>query len=555
MASASTKETTKGFLFEDKAKVVIIPRTNYILGIGINDYEVCPKLNNAVKDVQDFIHLMTQSFDFKSENVTVLFDEEATRDNILQTLDDLASKLTDTDNLIIYFSGHGEYKKSQNNGYWIPVNAEQKHSQYISNSDIKDHLNVIKAHHIFLISDACFSGSLFRSSQGKNVTTYYDKYASRWGLTSGRGIVPDGKPGTNSPFAKELLKHLRRTATDKKAIGVQTLCAAVTDTVAPNGEQLPTGQPLMVKGHDLGQFVFTPKGTVPQLVKENTTPSINTSNTNRGGTKPAGKESIFKNKNLRIGTGIFAVIVLVWIVKGILTPEPVKEQPIIIKDITEPVMISVKGAIYEMGSLDGEADETPQTVTVNDFEIGETEVTNRTYVAFLNDRGNQNYIAEAKSAIKALDNNQFGVYAEDLDKPVVAVTYKGAEHYTKWLSEKTGKNYSLPTEAEWELAAAGGKSEKTRYAGGNDTFENIMWYNENSGDSLHTVKTSKPNVLGIYDMSGNVSEWCSDDYAVGEKVIRGGSYKDPKDNCRITNRNGYKPNGSAKVIGFRLVKE
>ena len=329
----------------------------------------------------------------------------------------------------------------------------------------------------------------------------------------------------------------------------------MTDAVAPDGEQLPTGQPLMVKGHDLGQFVFTPKGTVPQLVKENTTPSINTSNTNRGGTKPAGKESIFKNKNLRIGIGIFAVIVLVWIAKGIFTPEPVKEQPIIIKDITKPVMITVKGATYEMGSLDGDVDEKPQTVTVDDFEIGETEVTNRAYVAFLNDRGNQNYIAEAKSAIKALDNNQFGVYAEDLDKPVVAVTYKGAEHYTKWLSEKTGKNYSLPTEAEWELAAAGGKSEKTRYAGGNDTFKNIMWYNENSGDSLHTVKTSKPNVLGIYDMSGNVAEWCSDDLTDSTKAIRGGSYEDKAKNCRITNRNEHKTTGSSYILGFRLIKE
>ncbi len=231
-----------------------VNRTNHLLGIAINDYEHCPKLNNAVKDVEDFIDLMKNQFAFESENIYTLFDDEATGSNIIEQLDELAEKLTENDNLIIYFSGHGALHPRQGNGYWIPVKARQdKYFDYLANAVIKEHLSAIAAHHIFLIADSCFSGALF--TQGaKDVGKRLEKNPSRWGLTSGqKEIVLDGKPGENSPFAKSLLLHLGNTT---RPIGVQELCSNVLETTAANAQQTPLGEPLQVKGHQNGQFVF-----------------------------------------------------------------------------------------------------------------------------------------------------------------------------------------------------------------------------------------------------------------------------------------------------------
>jgi formylglycine-generating enzyme required for sulfatase activity len=229
-------------------------RTNHLLAIAINDYVHCPKLNNAVKDIQDFIGLMTEKFEFKKENIHTLFNAEATKSNIFSRLHHLASTLKPTDNLVIYFSGHGEYDTVLDSGYWIPMEAHKgDFSHYISNTEIKDYLNSIKTHHTFLIADSCFSGTLFTKG-GRDVSLRLEKNPSRWGLTSGRNeIVTDGKPGKNSPFAASLLYHLQKTT---KPIAVQELCFVVLETTAANANQTPLGEPLQVEGHKSGQFVF-----------------------------------------------------------------------------------------------------------------------------------------------------------------------------------------------------------------------------------------------------------------------------------------------------------
>jgi formylglycine-generating enzyme required for sulfatase activity len=224
------------------------------LGIAINDYEYCPKLNNAVRDVQDFIDLMMAQFAFEESNVDFLKDEMATGSNIIRKLDELSEKLTPNDNLIIYFSGHGALHPKHNKGYWIPIEGRQDdYFSYVANTVIKDHLGSINAHHIFLIADSCFSGALFTKG-AKDVGRRLEKYPSRWGLTSGqKEIVLDGEPGENSPFAASLLENLRKAT---RPIAVQELCMQVLEMTAANAVQTPLGEPLQVKGHKNGQFVF-----------------------------------------------------------------------------------------------------------------------------------------------------------------------------------------------------------------------------------------------------------------------------------------------------------
>ena len=135
------------------------------------------------------------------------------------------------------------------------------------------------------------------------------------------------------------------------------------------------------------------------------------------------------------------------------------------------------------------------------------------------------------------------------------------------MNAKTGKNFRLPTEAEWEYAARGGHSGGSKYAG-SDNISNVAWYEDNSGNETHNVATKSPNSLGIYDMSGNVLEWCQDwygDYSSSSqtnpkgpsngdnRVFRGGSWLSRARGCRVSFRAVDSPSYSSGYLGLRLV--
>ncbi len=131
--------------------------------------------------------------------------------------------------------------------------------------------------------------------------------------------------------------------------------------------------------------------------------------------------------------------------------------------------------------------------------------------------------------------------------PVEQVSWNDAMEFCRLLSDKTGKTYTLPTEAQWEYAARGGKkADGTLYAG-SDIIDAVAWYTDNSGSCTHPCGTKRANALGIYDMSGNVGEWCK------ECVRRGGGWCYSAGGCRIVSRNGNSPSGRSNYLGFRVV--
>jgi len=212
-----------------------------------------------VNDATALIAVLTEKYQFESDHVHTLFNSEATEENIDKAFLELAKSVEPADNVVIFFSGHGEYDKLRQKGFWVPVNARQgAYHEYISNSDIKDNLNAISSRHTFLIVDSCFSGSLFATYKNLgSAMQRLEKDPSRWGLTAGRTeLVLDGKPGANSPFADSLIYQLRNSI---KGIGVAELCNKVVEAVISNAEQTPRGEPLKVKGHQGGQFYFHPK--------------------------------------------------------------------------------------------------------------------------------------------------------------------------------------------------------------------------------------------------------------------------------------------------------
>ncbi|MFZ2901016.1 MAG: SUMF1/EgtB/PvdO family nonheme iron enzyme [Saprospiraceae bacterium] len=231
---------------------------NYLLAIAIDAYKHLPFLYNCKKDAETFIGLLVKNYQFEEANVVRVFDEAATLKGIHAAFRDLVGKVTPKDNLVVYFSGHGEYDSLINEGYWIPIEAHQGSlDEYFSNDTVRRYLSSINSHHTFLIADSCFSGALFEEGTGKSGGSRSERDPSRWGLTAGRKeIVSDGKPGMHSPFADALLDRLRK---NQGSLGVQKLCAEVLEQVEANAFQTPIGEPLRVQGHRNGQFYFHPK--------------------------------------------------------------------------------------------------------------------------------------------------------------------------------------------------------------------------------------------------------------------------------------------------------
>ena len=216
-------------------------------------------------------------------------------------------------------------------------------------------------------------------------------------------------------------------------------------------------------------------------------------------------------------------------------------------------MIKVQGGTFTMGATaeqgsDADSDEKPtHQVTLSDYYIGETEVTQELWKA-------------------VMGSNPSCFSGTNL--PMENVSWDDCQTFVTRLNQLTGKNFRLPTEAEWEYAARGGqKSRGYKYAGSN-TLRDVAWYTGNSGSKTHPVKQKQANELGLYDMSGNVSEWCQDWYGSyssnaqtnptgpssgSYRVNRGGGWNYSASNCRVAYRNYYSPGTRYCNLGFRVV--
>jgi len=215
-------------------------------------------------------------------------------------------------------------------------------------------------------------------------------------------------------------------------------------------------------------------------------------------------------------------------------------------------MVFVEGGTFLMGSKKGSGDEKPpHFVKLDDFYIGKYEVTQEEWLEIM--------------------GNNPSVFEGFMSCPVERVNFQDIQFFINKLNKKTGKNYRLPTEAEWEYAARGGSNSKNYlYSGGNEP-DAAGWMKKNSLEKTHPVGSKQPNELGIYDMSGNVIEWCSDWYKgsfyktegtqinpVGpykgkERVLRGGSFKHDAGMLRNTSRFDLREGSRYSDVGFRLV--
>lgn len=216
-------------------------------------------------------------------------------------------------------------------------------------------------------------------------------------------------------------------------------------------------------------------------------------------------------------------------------------------------MVFVEGGQFMMGSNDSDADPDEKEirlVSVNDFCISRYEVT--------------------QSEWEEIMHKNLSVF-HGKSHPVECVSWDDANLFIKKLNRKTGRHYRLPSQEEWEYAARGGKyATESRYSGG-DNLTEVGWMKDNSSQTTHKVGLLKPNALGLYDMTGNVHEWCDGQYdslfyaqdtlmnkeydLINIRIFKGGSWGNEAKHCRISNTNYHSRETRSFSIGFRLAED
>lgn len=529
-------------LIKENGKDVEVYDHSWALVIGINKYREWPRLDYAVDDAKSVREMLIDKFGFPASRITLLTDEEATLQNMKNALSTIADKSDKNDRVLIYFSGHGQtldLKGGGQMGFLIPVEGSTKDNKLYATclpmADVKTLSSLIPAKHILFLVDACYSGLAASTQRGLPRETKL--YLKQITTAKGRQIITAGGKGEESEenpewghgaFTYKLLEGLDKGLADQDGDGIITsteLAGYLKSRVAQISHNKQTPQ-FKFLTDDEGEFVFIT------------------------GTERAPE-----------------------------APPPAEEPQAKIKvPASTDDMVLVEGGSFEMGSSDGNADEKPvHRVYVDNFYMDKYEVTVAKFKQFIDataystdaEKEGWSYAWsgsawEKKNGVNWKHDAQGNVQT-DLSHPVIHVSWNDAVAYALWAGKR------LPTEAEWEYAARGGnKSLRYTYSGSNNIDE-VAWYDGNAGGRTHPVGGKRPNELGIYDMSGNVWEWCSDwydkDYYNSSpernpqgpnsgtfRVLRGGSWGFRPSNVRAAIRDGDYPAGRRSDIGFRCAR-
>ncbi|MEI6174781.1 MAG: SUMF1/EgtB/PvdO family nonheme iron enzyme [Bacteroidota bacterium] len=445
--------------------------------------------------------------------------------------------------LLFYFAGHGYTVKTsygEELGYIVPVDAPNPNydlakfqSQSMEMAQVEIYARRLQAKHAIFIFDACFSGSLFTSTRAvPDIINYKTTLPVRQFITSGSAdeMVPD-----KSVFGDQFVRAINGEADmDKDSYVTGSELADFLQSTVVNyskNSQHPQYGKIRSPNLDKGDFVFPldQEGSATVSPAPVTTtvvpPPVKQPENNVARNNPKPKESAPDAKSGESALGANEFIPLVYI----------------------------PGGNFQMGERKGESFESHvHPVSVKSFYIGKYEVTQKQW--------------------KQITGSNPSSFPQCEECPVERISYDDAKIFLNLLSEKTGKKYRLPTEAEWEFAARGGvKSMGYVFAGG-DKIDKIAWNDNNAKKTTHPVGTKQPNELGIYDMSGNVFEWCTDWFAEkyykispvdnpsgpssgDARVIRGGSWKYNPGDLKATHRKFIRPGSRYNDVGFRVVRE
>ena len=490
----------------------------HALVIGINKYEHWQSLRRAKPDAEELADLLLTRYGFDS--VTTLYDEQATRGGISLALRRLTEQLDEDDALLIFYAGHGYFDRLLNQGYWVPHEARERvdgtpaTTDWFSNNELQDFASALRARHVLVVSDSCFSGSLFRGGVldcSDKATTWYRRaiqQPSRWGMTSGDlEQVPD-----QSVFARKFIEALRFPL--QPVFSASDVASRIKIEVAGQTGTLMQAGPLQVaRGSQFGEFIFLDFATVRTPI---TIASVKA--------------------------------------KAMIHPPVVAEH-----NLREPIQ---KG-----GPIAGRNWVSPSTdcefvwIDALKLWVGKYEATNGEYRK-MNPRHN---------------SKSFKGYSLNGDRqPVVYVSFDDAKAYAVWLTERDkaqlgGLHYRLPSDEEFMIYAQCGDRREFPW-GSNWPPRNGQAGNycgqETRGiagsmidgySDAHIVacdvENSWANPWGLYGVGGNVWEACASDATGGAfGAWRGASWVNRKQGF-LSCMPGLDFVGSYRAYadGFRLV--
>jgi len=600
----------------------------WLVLIGIDDYTnnyAVHDLKSCKSDMEALRDLLMSRFGYQRENVVELYDSQATVKGIQRTIYDLLKKVGVNDTVVIAYAGHGYFDKDTRLGCWFPSDIDSP-ADGIPNSTIRDWCAAFKANKVLVIADSCFSGSLLsREGFSGDATLKSRELLAAGGL---QPVADSGSPdGLHSVFNHYLRWSLTRLADEGKPFVTNDLYVLLYAPVKVNSHQEPQKGIMEGAFHEGGQFLFYPsvatKPFKPVVSKPVTLPSSGAASFDdiekaaEEQKEAAEAERRAKDSWAAWQTEREREFSKVKVLEGnsALTPEQKavawdrimaalsQNNPYSTEDDSMRKYCRSRSNYWneEDARLAGEVDG-------NDIESDPIEVAQGTdEKAFTNSLGmrfvycppgtflmgspaseqgrqpdeNTHKVTLTKGFYiqitevtqgqwkKVMGNNPSHFSSCGDSCPVEQVSWEDVQEFLGRLNGKERTAiYRLPTEAEWEYACRSGSS--TIYYWGNARGVGAhAWYDGNSGETPHSVAKKTPNAWGIYDMIGNVWEWCSDwydsnlyaNYSQNDpkgpnrgslRVNRGGSWGAGPAKLRSADRSGIPPVARRFYLGFRV---
>ncbi|MEO6037197.1 MAG: SUMF1/EgtB/PvdO family nonheme iron enzyme [Saprospiraceae bacterium] len=518
----------------------------------------------SLSEVNDLAAELRDQYGFQVQVVA-----DARRADIIRVLGEYKKKAYGAnDQLLLYFTMHGYHDAGSDKGYLIPKDGlydDPTYDSWLSHSQLAEITASMPCRRVLVSLDACYSG-IFGGNKEKPGAAAWEsgndcqtKVAAAFqGTAKTRKYAAAGgdeRVPKKSEFAVQWLRALRTSAGEDGLLSFMELVTTLDQFKEPRPAWGDFDR------STTGDFVFVRKdGCAAAPAPAGNSPSdqdkVFWRQTQAGNTVEAYRKYL-RDCSLCLYTEEAEVA----IVRGKPAALPEKEPAAQTKKVAETRpddgLVFVQGGTFTMGCTaeqgnDCSDDEKPaHQVMLSDFYIGKYEVTQALWRS-------------------VMGSNPLNLNFEGCDQcPVVSVSWDEVQEFLTKLNAQSGRQYRLPTEAEWEYAARGGKSSKGYKNAGSNKLDEVAWYSSNSGSKIHTVGGKKANELGLFDMSGNVWEWCSDwkgPYSSSsptdpagatsgsDRVYRGGSCGSEPQYERVANCGGDEPTNRFSDLGFRLAR-
>ncbi|MEN0049622.1 MAG: SUMF1/EgtB/PvdO family nonheme iron enzyme [Bacteroidota bacterium] len=554
---------------------------DYALFFAVQKYKEWEDLRNPIRDASAIAKLLIDNYDFSEKNIEIV--QNPTKSQVYETLNRYLTKVYEDDaQLLIFFSGHGEFNTLTNEGFFIPKDAklnDKFQDSYLPHTRLERSIDNIPCSHILLAIDACYSGTFdenialerLKSSDRKDwrrpganneylktkwINEKLEKRSRLFLTSGGKERTPDGID--NSPFTIGILNSLTGNNLEDEILTFDELKASMKNVV-------PEPRAGNFGSHQIGgNFLFI------RSVEEENSIDVDAYDRRRQDLEAWEKAKITNTVSAyqdyldRFPNGSFRVEAreriddlveeLEWNValakntiegyddyvrkypNGFYTNEAINTRDELLYSsvttaesndnffLSEDLlkrhsMVDIIGDTFSMGCTGNDCykNELPlHLVRVGDFKISPYEVTNLQYVAFLNESQEnrkspfkkRNFVSKIKDITKRGD--KYLIKKQLANYPVMGVSWEGAVAYCEWLNEGTAYSFRLPTEAEWEYAARGGRKSGNYIYAGTNNLADLSKEDNIEKQPIYEVGKTRANELGLYDMSSNAWEWVQD---------------------------------------------